>query len=328
MASLETTYMGVPLSSPIVVGSCSLSKRLETIKLLEDSGAGALVVKSLFEEQIQIEEDRFDESLTRYDNVFSEAVKLFPKQNPGGPKEHLYWLEQTRKAVKMPIFASLNCINKDTWVTYAQRLANTGVNGLELNFYSPSVNPEVSASDIENSEVEILKAVRAAVKIPVSVKLHPFYTNFARHAAALDESGAKALVLFNRLFQPDISIEKEARQAKVKLSDSRDSLLALRWTALLHDRLLGDVVASGGVETGDDAVKMLLAGAKSVQVVSTLYKHSAAQITVMNAEILAWMKLHEYSTIEEFRGKAGKKRGSDAWSFERGQYIKAVLGFD
>jgi dihydroorotate dehydrogenase (fumarate) len=282
----------------------------------------------LFEEQIQIEEQRFDEGLTRYDNVFAEAVQLFPKQDPGGPKEHLYWLEKARKEVKMPIFASLNCINKETWVEYAKRLANTGVDGLELNFYSPNINIEVSANDIENSEVDILTNVLSTVKIPVSVKLHPYYTNFTRHAAALDNAGAKGFVLFNRLFQPDINVEQEARHASVNLSNSHDALVALRWAALLHDRLRADVVAAGGIETGLDVVKMILAGAKSVQVVSTLYRHSAAHLARMNAEIATWMNEHKYTTIEEFRGKAGKKRGSDMWSFERGQYIKAILGFD
>jgi dihydroorotate dehydrogenase (fumarate) len=328
MTNISTTYMGLPISSPIVVGACSLSKRVDNIQHLEDSGAGALVVKSLFEEQIQIENRLFEEQLAQYDNAFSEAISMFPRVEPGGAKEHLYWLEKTRKATKMPIFASLNCVNRNTWVEYAKKLAETGVDGLELNFYSPAMQDNIMSSEIEASEAEIFSAVHASVKIPISVKLHPYYTSLPHVIASLDRAGAKSVVLFNRLFQPDIDIEKERRHGTIALSNPHDALIALRWTALLHDRINADIIASGGIGGGHDAVKMLLAGAKAVQVVSTLYRHSASHISKMNEEIAAWMSSHGYKNIEEFRGKVGKRHADDAWSFERGQYIKAIVGFD
>ena len=197
MADLKTTYMGIPLANPLVVGACSLSKNVDSIKALEAAGAGGLVIKSLFEEQIQIEEEDFASKLGAHDNADPEAQSFFPKLRHGGPKEHIFWVKEARKAVKFPLFASLNCINSATWVEYAKQLADTGVNGLELNFYSPALSPDVLSGDIEKKEAEALAKVRAVVKLPIAVKLHPYYTSLMNVAASFEKAGANALILFN-----------------------------------------------------------------------------------------------------------------------------------
>ena len=328
MADLHTTYMGIPLANPIIVGASSLSRRVDTIQQLEDAGAGALVIKSLFEEQVLAEGDAFQERMTQYDNQFAEAVSMFPRMEHGGPKAHLYWVERTRSAVKMPLFASLNCINRETWVSYARQLADTGVDGLELNFYSPPLDATVTAGDIEAREIETLAEVCDAVKVPVAVKLHPHYTSLMNVAARFHEVGAKGLVLFNRLFQPDIDVDREEKMAQVQLTHPHDSLVPLRWTALLSQRVQADILASTGIDSGRDVAKMLLAGATAVQVVSTLYRNSPKHIGVMLAELSAWMDARGYKTLADCRGKLARPKLSDAWSFERGQYVKALIGFD
>jgi dihydroorotate dehydrogenase (fumarate) len=320
--------MGVPLANPIVVGSCSLSKSIDSIKRLEQAGAGALVVKSLFEEQIQLEEEEFRSSLGDLEPGFAEAVSMFPKMEYGGPKQHLYWVAEARKAVKFPIFASLNCVSRVAWGDYAKQLEGTGVNGIELNFYSPALDPAIAASDIERRELSILERVREAVKIPIAVKLHPHYTSLMNVVSRMESAGANAFVLFNRLLQPDIDVDALTRHSAVALSAPSESLLPLRWIALLNERIKADLVATTGIWTGRDVAKMILVGAKAVQVVSVLYREQAGHIGKMLGELTTWMDGHKFATLDAFRGKLGQKQGTDAWSFARGQYIKALVGVE
>ncbi len=328
MADLSTTYMGIKLANPIVVGACSLSKNVDAIKKLEDAGAGALVIKSLFEEQIQIERRAFDDDLDQFGNTFAEAVSLFPAVEHGGPKEHLHWLEKSRKAVKMPLIASLNAVEHDTWVEWAKQLASAGADGLELNFYSPPLDTAITAGDIEESELEVLSSVAQAVKIPVSVKLHPQYTSLLNVASRFADAGARALVLFNRLFEPDIDVETESQKIAPGLSRPGDTLLSVRWAALLTGRVETDIIGSGGIGSGRDAAKMILAGARAVQVVSMFYRHGMDGLGGIVGELGAWMDERGHADIESFRGKLAQERLSDPWHYTRGQYIKGILGFD
>ena len=328
MPDLKTTYMGIELSNPIVIGACSLSKRIDTIKQIEDAGAGGLVIKSLFEEQVQAERGVFEDRLEEYDNMFAEAVTMFPHQEHSGAKEHLYWCKETRKAVRMPLIGSLNAVDKETWVEYAQQLEDTGVNALELNFYSPPLDKTVNGTEIEKMEVDTLAAVVAAVKIPVSVKLHPFYTSLLNHAQNLTAAGAKSLVLFNRLFEPDIDLSKEVKKATLHLSSSTDNRLPMRWTALLHGNINAEIISSTGIMSGKDVAKMILAGAQAVQVTSTIYGNGIGHIRKMLTELEGWMREHNHPSLADCRGKVAQLRAEDPWHFERGQYIKAILGFD
>ena len=328
MADLRTNYMGIELQNPIIVGACSLSKQIDSIRQIEAAGAGALVIKSLFEEQIQLERKSFEEEATQYDELYGEAVHLFPTLPHAGPKEHLYWISETRKAVAMPLIASLNAVRPETWVEWSRRLQDTGVNGLELNFYSLPLDPDVPSSEMEKRELDTFAKVREAVKIPIAVKLHPYYTNLLAVAAGFDRLGANALVLFNRFFQPDLSLETEAERSVLTFSNAADAQLPLRWMGLLHGRLRAELVASTGILTGRDALKMVLAGATAVQVVSTLYRNRINYLGDMLSEMRTWMDGKHYSTLDEFRGKASKAKVKDPWAFERGQYIKALIGFD
>jgi len=328
MTDLSVSYMGVELKNPLVVGACSLSKMVDTIKEVEQAGAGGLVIKSLFEEQVHIEAGAFEAEMARNEQVFSEAVSMFPNVPHGGPEEHVYWIKETRKAVSMPLFASLNATSKSIWVDWAKRLEETGVDGLELNFYSLPVDERISSADVEEQELSAFAAVREAVKIPIAVKLHQQYTSLMHMVHQFDELGANAVVLFNRFFQPDVDVDTESERCHLQLSVPADSLPALRWTGLLHQRIGADIVASGGLMTGKDIVRMLLAGANSVQVVSALYKHKLGHIETMLVGLEEWMNAKGYTTIDDFRGKASKANVGDPWAFERGQYIKAILGFD
>ncbi len=328
MPDLRTSYMGLELDNPIVVGSCSLSKRIDTIKEIEDAGAGALVIKSLFEEQVQLERAQYEDELEQNNHLHAEAVSVFPQLEHGGPKEHLYWVEQARKAVQMPLFASLNAVNRETWVDWSKRLADTGVDGLELNFYSLPLDPQLTGGEIEMSELEVFSRVRDEVKIPIAVKLHPYYTSLPHMVAGFDRLGADAVVLFNRMFQPDINIESLAEQSPMVLSKFSDSLPTLRWTALLSGRVDLDIIANTGIINGRDAIKMILSGASAVQVVSTLYRNKISHVGVMLDEITQWMAGKGYETLEDFRGQTSKQNVDDPWAFERGQYIKALLGYD
>jgi dihydroorotate dehydrogenase (fumarate) len=254
---------------------------------------------------------------------------MFPNIEHGGPQEHLFWVAEAKKSVSMPLIASVNAVSEESWAEYAVKLAETGVDGLELNFYSLPLDPELSSDEIEKRELEIFSKIRAAVKIPIAVKLHPYYTNMMHVASEFDRAGANAVVLFNRMFQPDLSIEQGEEVTRLVLSDATDSFVPLRWAALLHGRLQhADIASSTGVMTGRDVLKMIMAGATTVQVVSTLYKNKINHIGEMLSEMTTWMDGKGYKSLADFRGKASKKKVKDPWAFERGQYIKALLGFD
>jgi dihydroorotate dehydrogenase (fumarate) len=319
--------MGIHLKNPVVVGACSLSKRISTVKEIEEAGAGALVIKSLFEEQIQLERAELDEEVSKYDDLYAESTTVFPRFEHG-PKEHLYWIKQARDAVSIPLIASLNAVTPEVWVEYAKKLADTGVDGLELNFYSMPMDPQQSAGDIEMQEMETFSRVREAVKLPIAVKIHPYYTNLTHVVSNFDRLGADAVVLFNKLLQPDIDTGQEKELSPLMLSESVDGLLTLRWTALLSGLLEADLISSTGISTGNDAVKMLLAGAKAVQVVSSIYRYKVPYIKKILGEIGSWMESKGYETLDHFRGKVSKEAVKDPWAFERGQYIKALLGYD
>ncbi|NBG87453.1 dihydroorotate dehydrogenase-like protein [Isachenkonia alkalipeptolytica] len=325
LLNLETTYMGIPMKNPIVAGASALSSDMKNLKRLEFSGVGAIVVKSLFEEEIELTRFKFEEEMEKFDHIHAEMTSIYPHIDYKGTQEHLYWLKKVKNKVHVPIIASLNAHNLDTWVEYAQAIEKTGVDGLELNFYELPQNSDITAEAIERKNVEVLKSVKAAVNIPVSVKLSPYYTNMASVVKDLENAGADAVILFNRLFQPEIDINEEEENISFDFSQSSDSLLALRWTALLSPVYKGDIISSKGIIQGEDMIKMLLAGAQGVQVVSTLYKNGLQQIEVLLKDLEEWMKGKGYQRLEDFRGKMAKDHMKDPWAYERSQYIKMLL---
>lgn len=325
MANLETTYMGLKLKNPLIVGASHLTADMDQIKKLEEAGAAAIVTKSLFEEQIHLDKLKFDEERERYYYRHPMMVTVGAPVEHGGPKEHLYWVERAKKECAIPVIASLNALDPDTWIEYAGRLADTGADALELNFYSSPRPLEQDASEAEKEQLDVIRAVTEAVNIPVSVKLSFFYTNPLHFIQAADRAGAKGLVLFNRLFQPEIDIQKETHVFPSHLSHAEDHRLPLRFTGLLADHVDADICSSTGIYQGEDAVKMILAGAACFQVVSTLIKHRSGRIGGILAGISDWMDEKGYADLNAFRGKMSKEKLPDPWAYTRAQYVQWIM---
>lgn len=328
VADLSSSYMGIPLKNPFIVGACSMTAHMDAIKKMEDAGAGAIVIQSLFEEQIQLQALRLEEELTINDNLDAEIQDLFPDVQHGGPDEHLMWVRRTKEASSFPVFASLNCINPQTWAEWALRLQETGVDGLELNFFALPIDASRSAQEIEAEQIEALKAIKAKVTIPISVKLSPFYTSPLEIIKQMDGMGVNGFVLFNRMFHPSFNIEKETGKYPFNLSSSSDHRLALRFAGLLHGEVDGSICASNGIHTGEDAIEVLLAGADVFQAVSTIYRNRIPVIADVLKEIEAWMDRKGYATIDDFRGKLSVKKTPDKWTYRRAQYVKMLLRAD
>lgn len=326
MADLSTAYMGIPLKNPIIVGASELTGNMETIRQIDEAGAGALVIKSLFEEQIQLERLRRDQESAKYEDLDSEIARnAFAGIAHAGPAEHLMWTRKAKEAVSIPVIASLNCVNRDTWVEYAEELEKTGVDGLELNFYTLPTDFQHSSKQVEEEQTGILKAVMQAVSIPVSVKLSPFLTNPLAWIMELDMLDVKGIVLFNRLFQPDIETENETHASTLYLSPADAHRLPLRYAGLLHGGTQADICASSGIYTGNDVVKILLAGAGCVQVVSTLYKNQIHHIGVMLKDLESWMEKKGYEKLADFNGKLSRKNIHDPWVYKRAQYVQMLM---
>jgi dihydroorotate dehydrogenase (fumarate) len=324
MTELSTTYMGIPLSSPLVVAACSISGMIDRVRLAEQAGAGALVIRSLFEEQILADALKLQESLQVGSESYAEAASYFPDIRPGAADEHLHWIEKTRAAVKMPLIASLNAASTGSWVNYARQLEATGVDGIELNVYAVAANPHHGAGQIEHELLETVGAVRRETKLPLAVKLSPFYTSVSHVAHGLDELGVDALVLFNRFLQPDIDPASETLVTEMVLSTPDELRLPLRWTALLYGRLKAQIALSTGVHSGLDAAKALLAGAQVVQTASALLQHGIPYLSTMLRQLEGWMAEHGYDRLKDFRGKLSQKEGPDPFAFERAQYVRLL----
>jgi dihydroorotate dehydrogenase (fumarate) len=322
---LKTTYMGIELKNPIIIGASNLVLNLEMAKKLENAGAAAIVYKSLFEEQLHLESAELEDELHEFDDIHAEMTSLFPKIEHSGPKAHLLALKKLKETVSIPVIASLNCLYDVSWVDYAKYLEETGVDGLELNFYSTISDVEKSPAQIEEERIEILKKIKAAVNIPVSVKLSPFYTNMMNVVYRMDKNGADGFVLFNRLFQPDIDINEEKMRVPYNLSSKGDNRLSLRFAGLLAGNLDGNICSNTGIMDGSDVITMLLAGADAVQVVSTVYKNGVVQVTKMLEEISGWMKEKGYESINDFKGKLSRKNVKEPYAYKRAQYVDYLM---
>ncbi len=328
MADVQTTYLGLKLKNPVLAGASTMTKNIDVIKKLEDSGAAAIVTASLFEEEINLERFKFEEDLEKFNEKHPEMINIFPQLEHAGPDEHLMWVRKAKESVSIPVIGSLNADNVETLTDYAKKMEQTGVDALEINLYRFPASEENAAADIEAEQLKQMQALIGTVSIPVSVKLSPFYTNPLHFISALDRQGIDGFVLFNRFFQPDIDIEKENNTFPFYLSNREDSRLPLRYTGILHGGLTGDICGSTGIMNGKDAVKMLLAGASCVQVVSTLYKNKITVIESIVKGIETWMDKKGYGSINDFRGKLSKKNSSDPAVYKRAQYVKLLLNPD
>jgi len=307
-------------------GASPLADSLDTVKRLEDSGAAAIVMRSLFEEQITREFNSTVHDMEVHEESFAEALSYFPKPDEFvfGSEEYLNQIRRIKEAVKVPVIASLNGYTNTGWVAYAAKMQQAGADALELNSYYVATDPKQSGAEIEATAIEIVKAVKQAVTIPVAVKISPFFSSVSHMAHKLDEAGADGLVLFNRFYQPDIDVEALEAVPSLHLSDSSELLLRLRWLAILCGQVKAGLAASGGVHTGLDAVKAVMAGASAVQVVSRLLEDGPQQLKVILDAFRRWLEEHEYESLEQARGSMSLKKSPDPAAFERGNYMKVL----
>lgn len=323
--NLSTTYGGLTIKNPIVIGASNIVTDVNNLVKLEEAGAAAIVYKSLFEEQIQLESLQLDQMQESYSDWDAEHTTFFPAARHAGPAEHLRQLKDARSRIKIPLIGSLNCINDGSWLEYALKMEDTGIDALELNFYSNNIDFDTSSEAIEEKQIKTLELVRAGVRLPLFVKLSPFYSNTLRLISSMDKLSVDGFILFNRLFQPDIDIEDEEHYYPYNFSSESDNRLALRYAGLLHKKVKGSIVCNTGILTGKDVVKMLLAGAHAVQVVSAVYKKGIHTITTMLAEIESWMKKKEYESLDDFQGKLSKEKLSDPFAYKRAQYVDILM---
>jgi dihydroorotate dehydrogenase (fumarate) len=324
MADLTTDFMGLSLPSPLVVASSALSNRVENLEAAEGHGAGAVVLRSLFEEQIEAANTALEEAGARHSESSPEARTYFPPQRVG-PHEYLSLVERARQALDIPVIASLNCCAPGSWTGYAKEIASAGADALEINLYAVEADPAVSGAEIERRYLQVVRDIRAAVKIPIAVKLSPYFSSLAHFAAQLDGAGAQGLVLFNRFLQPDISLDRLAPHSVMTLSTPAEALLPLRWMGLLHGRVKSHLAASTGIHDSAGALKQILAGARVVQLASTLVKNGVPHLGKIAAGIEEWLDRRGHSDLAEVRGTLSQQALDDPGAFERAQYVHLIL---
>jgi dihydroorotate dehydrogenase (fumarate) len=326
---LTTNYLGLKLRTPLVPSASPLSEDIDNIKKMEDAGASAVVLYSLFEEQLRQDRAELARNLEQGTESFAEALSYFPKSDDYrlGPEEYLKHITKAKKAVRIPIIASLNGSSAGGWTHYAKLMQQAGADALELNIYQIPTDASVSAEKIEKGYLDILKAVKSEVTIPVAVKLSPFFTNFAHVAKRLDDAGANALVLFNRFYQPDIDLDTLEVKPNILLSTPMAMRLPLRWIAILYGRLHANLAATSGIHRGTDALKILMAGADVTMLCSALIRHGVHQISVIEREMTAWMEEHEYESVSQLKGSLSQKKCPAPSEFERAQYLRALSSY-
>lgn len=323
MADLATEYMGLELPTPLVLASSAFSNRVENLVAAEGHGAGAVVLRSLFEEQLEGGTAALDEEISRDLAAHPEARTYFPPQRVG-PHEYLSLVERAKRALAVPVIASLNCSEPGRWTDFARDIEQAGADALEVNVYAVEADPQVSSAEVERRYLDAVRAVREAVRIPVAVKLSPYFTALAHFAARLDDLGTNGLVLFNRFLQPDISLERMAAVPTLTLSSPAEALLPLRWIALLHGRVRAHLAATTGVHDGPGALKQILAGAQVVQLASALVKNGIPHLGKVLAGIERWLD-ERGATLGSVRGTLSQRAVQDPAAYERAQYVHLIL---
>ncbi|MCB9367428.1 MAG: dihydroorotate dehydrogenase-like protein [Calditrichaeota bacterium] len=326
---LSTSYLGLTLKHPVMSSASPLAQNLPGVKRLEDAGASAIVLPSLFEEQIEQEALSLHLAMEQGSESFGEALSYFPEPDRFlvGPDEYLNLVAQCKQSCDVPIIASLNGRAPGSWAHHAKLIEQAGADALELNIYYLATDFTITGADVENNYIEILKAVKSEVKIPVALKLSPYFSAFASMAKRCDEAGADGLVLFNRFYQPDLDIEELEVKPHVELSTSSDIRLPLRWLAILHGNLKCGLAATSGVHTHEDAIKLLMAGADVVMMCSALYQWGIHRLARLVDEIEVWMQDHGYESLEVLRGSMSQRSVADPAAFERANYMKSLQSF-
>ncbi|MEO7934053.1 MAG: dihydroorotate dehydrogenase-like protein [Chthoniobacterales bacterium] len=327
--NLSTNYLGLKLKNPLMPGASPLVDNLDTVRRLEDVGAAAIVMHSLFEEQITTEDRLYTENFEQHNNFFNEAQSFMPDPLEFAltPDHYLAQIARIKEAVQLPVIASLNGTTLGGWVNYAHLMEEAGADALELNFYFISTSPTESGGDVLKRATEILEAVKSNVTIPVAVKLSPFFTALPHIAQTLVNSGANGLVLFNRFYQPDIDIETLEVVPALRLSDSSELLLRLRWLAILSASVKTSYAVTGGVHLAKDAIKAIMTGADAVQMVSALLKRGPDWLGGVLDEMTSWLEEHEYESLDQLRGSMSLRHCPDPAAFERANYLRVLQGW-
>ena len=328
-ADLRTTYLGLTLSNPLVPSASTLSSRIDTLKRFQDAGASAVVMQSLFEEQIEHEETQLHRVLETGADSFAEAHTLFPEMEEynTGPDEYLRHLEATKKELSIPVIGSLNGASDGGWIRYARLIQEAGADALELNVYFIAADPDESALDVERRYLELVASVREAVTIPLAVKVGPYFSSMANMARQLVEVGADGLVLFNRFLQPDIDLETLEVDTSLHLSTSDEVLLPLRWMAILHGRVACSLAATTGVHTAEDVVKLLLAGADVTMMASALFRSGPEHLTTVLDGLGTWLDEYGYSSVEQLKGSVSQAHVADPAAFARANYMQMLVEY-
>lgn len=327
MTDLTTKYMGLTLKNPIVPSAMPLSRRISGIKAMEDAGAAAITMYSLFEEQIDIEALAHHNFVEQTAFMSAEATAYFPKASEyySGPESYLDLIREAKAAVDIPIIGSLNGVTTGGWTRYAKLIEEAGADALELNVYLIPTRINLSSDGVENTYLEILREVKAQVKIPVAMKLNPFFSALPNMAQRLDRSGADGLVLFNRFYQPDFDLEELTVTPHLVLSNSHEMRLPLRWIAILYGHIKASLALTTGVHSSDDAIKAIMAGADIANVASVLLERGTGAITGLVSGISRWMEEHEYESVAQMKGALSQRNVTEPAAFERANYMK-VLG--
>jgi dihydroorotate dehydrogenase (fumarate) len=326
---LKTSYLGLQLAHPLMAGASPLVDDMGMVKRLEDAGVSGIVMHSLFEEQITREEQGTLMDMELHANSNAEAVSYFPQPDDFrlGPERYLEQLRRIKEAVAVPVIASLNGTTAAGWLHYAQLMEQAGADALELNVYYIATDAKESAADVEKRTLDVVRTVKAQVKIPVAVKLSPFFSSLAHFAMELEAAGADGLVLFNRFFQPDINVEELLAEPSLQLSGPSDLLLRLRWLAVLHGRIKGSLAVTGGVHDGIGALKAVMAGADAVQMVSALLIHGPERLAQTRATLAEWLEEHEYESLAQARGSMSLLKSPNPQAFTRANYMRILNGW-
>jgi len=326
MVDLSTRYLGLTLDNPIVCSSSPMMQELDNLRRMEDAGAGAVVLHSLFEEQITLESKDLDHHLFHGSESYGEAVSYFPdlESYKLGPEAYLEHIRAAKAALKIPVIASLNGISTGGWVSWAKKMEQAGADALELNTYFVATDPEVSGSQLEEMYLELVRDVKASVSIPVAVKLSHFFSAIPNLCASMDQLGIDGLVMFNRFYQPDFDLDRLEVVPRLTLSSPSELLLRLHWVAIMAGRLKADMAVTGGVHGATDVVKSMMAGAKVAMMTSALLHHGIDHLTKVKFELTQWLEAHEYSSIAQMQGSMSQQKVAEPAAFERANYMKVL----
>ena len=329
MPDLSTRYLGLALRNPLVASASPLCESLDNIRRMEDAGAAAVVLHSLFEEQINLESHHLDRYLSHGTESYAESLTYFPDMTSYnlGPDAYLEHIRRAKAAVEIPLIGSLNGVSTGGWITYARKIEQAGADALELNVYYIPADPELTGGQVEQMYVDLVRDVKRNVTIPVAVKLGHSFSAMANLARRLDAAGADALVLFNRFYLPDFDLETLDVVPRLTLSSSDELLMRLHWIAILYGHVRADLAVTGGVHTGADVLKAMMAGARVAMMTSALLKHGIEHLRGVRTELLEWMEAHEYESIAQMQGSMSYRSVREPAAFERANYMKVLSSY-